>query len=120
MKDEISICYFEIPKLTKIYEMNEDFMDYKPICLCDTPFDYVATISPTMDESDNLFEHSPQSRYNNVKNLPYNKNGDGTFCKFKININPKSGVYLWVVGNSIIYVGEAYNLNKRFNPHSSP
>jgi len=39
------------------------------------------------------------------------------FCKFKLLSDKidKSGVYLWVINNEIVYIGEASNLKKRFN-----
>ena len=46
------------------------------------------------------------------------------FCEFRLNTKiTGSGVYLWVVDNKIIYVGEALNLKSRFNSgygHISP
>lgn len=50
-------------------------------------------------------------------NIDIEKPENIDFCKFKIyaeNIN-KAGVYLWVIRNEIVYIGEASNLRKRFN-----
>lgn len=53
---------------------------------------------------------------NQYKDLKKNKFGEKDFCKFKINYPKKiSGVYLWVVDNEIIYIGETEDLLKRFN-----
>ena len=78
-------------------------------------FQFLKVIKTNLDEKSNLISYSPQSRYNNKKNLKLNKNGDGSFCKFKLNIQKDSGVYLWEVNNNIIYIGESINLYKRFN-----
>jgi len=43
------------------------------------------------------------------------EDGDGAFCKFTIEAGNWSGVYLWVVNNEIIYIGETENLHKRYN-----
>lgn len=38
------------------------------------------------------------------------------FCKFSIDKkHNKSGVYIWIIGDEIIYIGKAKNLAKRFN-----
>lgn len=58
----------------------------------------------------------PQSRYNNGKNLPVNRYGQGPFCKFRIpNGQHYSGVYAVMVGRQVKYIGECENLSSRFN-----
>lgn len=39
------------------------------------------------------------------------------FCKFRLNLPnvKKQGVYLWVVDNEVVYIGETINLRNRFN-----
>lgn len=62
------------------------------------------------------FVQFPQLRFNNVKNYPYLAGVDGTteFCHFKPNLPKEKGVYLWVVDDEIIYLGEAVDLRSRF------
>ena len=60
----------------------------------------------------------PQRRFDNkAKNYPYLAGIDyfTEFCHFKPNLPKESGVYLWVVNDEIIYIGEAKDLRSRFN-----
>lgn len=64
---------------------------------------------------------SLQKDYDTWKDLIKEK----CFCEFKLpkNIQRSSGVYLWVLGNEIQYVGEALDIKSRFNSgygHISP
>ncbi len=66
---------------------------------------------------DGSIYYIPQPRYNNVKRLPL-LNGiekDTPFCKFKPDIPKIRGLYLWVIDDEIVYIGEGVNLNYRFN-----
>lgn len=80
-----------------------------------TQFHYVCNIIPLcIDGSPKEF--MPQSRYENKRNLPLNKHGNGSFCKFKIpNEYKKRGVYSILVNDYPKYIGECENLSKRFN-----
>ena len=64
-----------------------------------------------------LLYRSPQLAYKNVNNYPYLDGIDEKtlFCKFKPNLPKIKGVYLWVIKDEIIYIGESVNLRKRFN-----
>lgn len=59
----------------------------------------------------------PQKRYNNIKHYAYldNVDDDTVFCKFKPDLPCVKGVYLWVVNDEIIYIGESVNIKSRFN-----
>ncbi|TPM41393.1 GIY-YIG nuclease family protein [Mesorhizobium sp. B2-3-4] len=59
---------------------------------------------------------APQDRYTKRDAYPLNHYGAGPFCKFKISnrIN-ESGVYVFVIGDAVHYIGECANLSKRFN-----
>lgn len=73
------------------------------------------TITLLKDEN-NSFVRFPQLRFNNAKNHPYlaGINDSTEFCHFKPNLPKAKGVYLWVVDDEIIYLGEAVNLRSRF------
>lgn len=79
-------------------------------------FSKAGTITLIKDKYGSLL-YSPQLRYKNYHNYAYLENIDETtcFCKFKMDLPDCAGVYLWVVDNEIIYIGEAQNLRKRFN-----
>lgn len=78
-------------------------------------FKYLQTISPKRSSDGSIKLFHPQEKYNNIKNLPLSKYGEGGFCTFTIDTDPGSGVYLWVVDNEVIYIGETINLKSRFN-----
>ena len=67
--------------------------------------------------NDGSFVYFPQLRFNNVKKYPYlaGINDSTEFCSFKLNLPKQKGVYLWVVDDEIIYLGEAVDLYSRFN-----
>ncbi|MBP3199633.1 MAG: GIY-YIG nuclease family protein [Butyrivibrio sp.] len=92
--------------------------DSKPstsIKICGYEFDFVQSIVPECDAKGRVIEYAPQDNYNNQKALKLHCYGEGTFCKFKINAPDAPGVYLWVVNEEIIYIGETDNLKRRFN-----
>jgi hypothetical protein len=79
-------------------------------------FAQVCDLAPVRDIANVVQSVMPQSRYNNARNLPLNKYGNGPFCGFKIpNRFQASGVYLLTVRSEIRYVGECANLSARFN-----
>lgn len=68
-------------------------------------------------DNDGHFEYFPQRQYKNIKCHTYVNGIDenSCFCKFKLNLPKVKGVYLWVVDDEIIYLGEGVDLYKRFN-----
>ncbi len=78
-------------------------------------FCYLQEIIPELDARGCIVKYYPQDRYDNNKNLQLSKFSDGAFCRFSINAGDWPGVYLWVVDNRIIYIGETDDLKGRFN-----
>ena len=78
-------------------------------------FSFLQTIKPLCDDNNNIIKFYPQEKYDNKNNFPLSKYGNGAFCRFSIEAPQTSGVYLWVVDNAIIYIGETENLSQRFN-----
>ena len=79
-------------------------------------FKYVTNLTPERQPDGAVKALMPQSRYKNTRCLPLNKYGAGPFCKFAIpNEYQTSGVYLFVAGSEVRYVGECMNLSNRFN-----
>ena len=81
-------------------------------------FEFVETIEPKQNQDGEIWKDSPQSRYNNKKELGLHEYGKGEFCKFKLkNAKAVSGVYAWVVEGEVkpIYIGETNNFKKRFS-----
>lgn len=60
-------------------------------------------------------EYYPQNNYKNKDGLSLFYYGSGAFCHFSIDAPSVSGVYLWMVENEIIYIGETLDLRQRFN-----
>ena len=88
----------------------------KELLVNDLKFDHVCKILPKTNSEENPLEFFPQERYENKKNLPLNKYGEGPFCKFTINKKyaQKSGVYVIKIDETIQYVGECDDFQKRF------
>jgi hypothetical protein len=79
-------------------------------------FRLICTIDPKRDEDRGIQEFTPQNRYRNATTVPLNKYGQGPFCKFKIPWGiARSGVYAFLAGSEVQYVGECENLSSRFN-----
>lgn len=82
--------------------------------ICGYKFHFVQQLIPEL-ENGRIKEYAPQKAYVNRSNLPLGANGTGTFCRFSIHAPAVSGVYLWVVDDKVIYIGETVNLVQRFN-----
>lgn len=89
--------------------------DANTIEVCGYTFTYIQDLLPDCDSAGKVIVDEPQNRYDNKKGLPLLKYGSGTFCRFRIEAENRSGVYLWVCDNEIIYIGEAVSLRDRFN-----
>ncbi len=86
-------------------------------------FCYLQQLIPECDASGCIIQYYPQNGYDNKKNLLLSYHGKGAFCRFSINAGDWPGVYLWVVDNRIVYIGETDSLQRRFNMgygHISP
>lgn len=76
-------------------------------------FEFLQELIPECDADGRIKEYRPQENYH--KNKPLNPHGSGTFCRFSIHAGNWPGVYLWVVDDEIIYIGETSSLAQRFN-----
>lgn len=87
----------------------------KAMTICGYEFRYLQQLMPECDANGKIIKYYPQSEYDNKKNLPLSYHGKGPFCRFSIKAGEWPGVYLWVVDNNIIYIGETDGLQRRFN-----
>lgn len=78
-------------------------------------FKYLQSLSLDRNKDGSIKLFYPQSNYDNVRKLPLSKYGGGSFCRFSIDADEVPGVYIWVIDNEIIYIGETVNLKSRFN-----
>lgn len=77
--------------------------------VCGYPFRFIQEIRPVM-ENRAVKEFIPDIKPGRRLN-PY---GNPPFCRFTVSMPNSPGVYIWIVEDEIIYVGEARNLQKRF------
>ena len=91
-----------------LYRVTDDI-----ITLCGYTFSFIQELIPECDGDGNIKEYKPQGNY--TKDKPLNAHGSGSFCRFTIHAGNWSGVYLWVAGGEIIYIGETAGLARRFN-----
>ena len=97
-------------------EVHPKFSEDRTVAtICGYKFNFVQKLEPERNKQKKIIELSPQYNYLNYDNLPLHTNGNGPFCRFKINAKNVPGVYLWVVNSDIIYIGETANLKERFN-----
>ena len=91
-------------------------MNLTELKLGDYFFKWVCSIIPELDENGKPKEYMPQSGYNNVDDLPLNRYGKGSFCKFKIpNEIEACGVYALQVNDEVKYIGQCEDLSARWN-----
>lgn len=82
--------------------------------VCGYPFSFVQDIVPECDEQGNVKKYYPQKDYENKSGYRLSQYGAGAFCRFSIQAECASGVYLWVVDGKVIYIGETIDLQRRF------
>ncbi|MBX3011118.1 MAG: hypothetical protein KF832_06400 [Caldilineaceae bacterium] len=79
-------------------------------------FAWAAQIRPDTDDSGAVAAIQPHVAYANPQQLTLHSYGEGPFCKFRISTTlQEAGVYLLLVNDAPIYVGECTNLATRFN-----
>ena len=87
-------------------------------------FQQIDNLLPTRDQQGRILKFSPASLYNNPKNLPLNRYGEGPFCQFRIKADKglldSLGVYAIVQdAKEVLYIGKCTRpnstLGKRFN-----
>lgn len=80
-------------------------------------FEFVDNLSPVLDKNGQIKEFYPQHSYANKDTSPFNKHGDGAFCRF--SIHPKwssvSGVYAFFIDDELVYLGQCLDFAKRIN-----
>ena len=79
------------------------------------PFYFVDYIRPVENEDGTIMTYGPQTSHERTE---YNKNckSETEFVVFKIKDLPKvNGVYIWVDGKDISYIGETKNFRDRFS-----
>lgn len=113
LKRDTTIKQVTLPIYKK--EIQRDTRHNQTMTVLGYEFTFLQTISPLCDDNNNIIKFYPQENYDNKNNLLLSKYGSGAFCHFSIDAPKNSGVYLWVVDNEIIYIGETENLSQRFN-----
>ncbi len=89
--------------------------DADTVTVCGYDFTYIQDIEPVRDKNGRVIEYEPQEEYSNPHGKALHSYGRGTFCSFTIDAGDWPGVYLWVVDDEIIYIGETVKLGQRFN-----
>ncbi|GMQ84742.1 MAG: hypothetical protein BMS9Abin07_0306 [Acidimicrobiia bacterium] len=80
-------------------------------------FDFVGEIHPERSPDGSIAEFLPQEHYAEVATEHLSRHGRGPFCKFTLDGAPTgAGIYLVVVDDTVVYVGECHNLAERFGP----
>lgn len=78
-------------------------------------FTSAGTIDVHKDGSGAVTVHAPQQRYAKRDTVPLNRYGEGPFCRFRVHGLPhSSGVYVYMVDDSPVYIVETHDLYGRF------
>ncbi|MEC5325467.1 GIY-YIG nuclease family protein [Aurantimonas sp. A3-2-R12] len=79
-------------------------------------FRHICDIEPVRNADGSVQLFAPQDRYAKKDAYPLNRYGAGPFCKFRIpgKLNA-SGVYVFVIGDAVHYIGECTDLSRRLN-----
>jgi hypothetical protein len=80
-------------------------------------FDAVCDIEPVREANGRLAEFAPQEHYARAATTRLNRWGTGPFCRFSI---PRgwagaAGVYAILLDGQLRYIGECFDLERRFN-----
>jgi hypothetical protein len=78
-------------------------------------FVLVGDIEPARDANERIIELMPQAGYRHAANRRLHQYGSGLFCKFRMKTNHGEGVYAFIVGDDVKYVGECEDLASRMN-----
>ena len=79
-------------------------------------FEWTALIRPELDELGIVQAFQPHAEYANPQDLPLHPHGEGPFCRFRIPPNHQDGgLYLLLVDDKPVYLGECASLATRFN-----
>lgn len=81
-------------------------------------FVYIETIRPLADNNGKILKFRPQEKYDNKKGIELHIDGNGEFCKFKLEkAENAGGVYAFVLHdeNKPIYIGKTVDLKRQFN-----
>jgi hypothetical protein len=78
-------------------------------------FRLVGNIEPACDANERIIEFTPQAGYRDAANRRLHQYGNGPFCKFRTKTNYGEGVYAFIVGDDVKYVGECEDLASRMN-----
>lgn len=82
----------------------------------DWDFHRVAALTPDRDANGAVQRFMPQEQYDNADGLALHAYGQGPFCRFRLESSPGlEGVYAFVQGDDVLYVGECVDLQQRFN-----
>lgn len=100
------------PKENIIRSQSMETSGFGSLDVCGYPFQFLQEIRPVM-ENGSVKEFVPELKSGRRLN-PY---GKPPFCRFSVNVPDRAGVYLWIVEDEIIYIGEGQNLQKRFNDY---
>ena len=75
-------------------------------------FLFIKSLIPETDALGHALKFYPQKLKRGRK---LHKFGSGAFCRFHIDVQDVSGVYLWVLDKHILYIGRTKHLSQRFN-----
>ena len=79
-------------------------------------FEFICEILPKRTETGEVFTYNPSERYNNKRNLPFNKYGNSLFCEFEVKTDKaESGVYALFFDENLVYIGQAKNFQQRWS-----
>lgn len=88
----------------------------RPMNLLDREFADLGELLIERDSNGSPIEFTPQARYGKAEESSLHRYGAGKFCKFRVTGLPgSSGVYLLASDGTVVYVGRAVNLQKRFS-----
>ncbi len=84
------------------------------ITICTYPFSFIQELQPQRDLIGRIKQYAPAKN----AEVPLNKYGGGTFCRFSLtggNFWGAKGVYALFDTQGLLYVGQTINLSQRFN-----
>lgn len=77
----------------------------------------IGTIKPKTNSNGELLQETVYEKYKNKYQKSLHRYGMGPFCRFSISTkwDYKKGVYGFLIGNRLVYIGETINLGSLIN-----
>jgi hypothetical protein len=84
-----------------------------PVMIGGYRFEFVGLLEPERDGNGAVRRFMPQLNYAKASTSWLHQYGAGPFCRFRLNTGHHAGVYAFLAGDEVRYIGECARLASR-------